>query len=76
MVGIDVYGYIDACVYYCISSSHRSTPPPPNNHKDPSLLLLNGELVAAWHLDGLVEEAGVALQDKGKVRSVSRCSLV
>ena len=59
-----------------ISSSHQSTHPHHHHHQDPSLLLLNGELVAKWHLDGLMEEAGVALQDKGKVRSMCRCSLV
>lgn len=41
----------------------------PITHKDPTLLLLNGELIASWHLDGLVEEANVALQDAGKVQA-------
>lgn len=67
------------CVHICvgcdptapkqiISVSHPTTDNPTAfTTQDPSLLLLNGELVAAWHLDGLVEEAGVALQDAGKV---------
>jgi len=30
-------------------------------------MLINGELIASWYLDGLVEEANQTLQEIGKV---------
>ncbi len=51
----------------CLPFTHPSPSAPHPWPQDPTLLLLNGELIASWHLDGLVEEANVALQDVGKV---------